>query len=139
MVAGTHNAGQAKVGQDHLAVSGEHDIAGLEIVVHHAPGMGIIKGAGQGGMNLGCFCQREGPLAEASFFEFAVEGWSSNQLHDHIIQVTLDVKIDNLDNVGVAQPGNNRRFAFKPKFWEVLLDTSQLVRLAQSMDRGPIN
>ncbi len=113
MSRAAHDLGNAKVGEDCLALCSKQDVSRLQIMVNHALLMRIINRAAEGAENAGDFRQGEELARKTARVEFLFEGRALDELHHHIVQVAGVVEVVNLYDVGVAQPGYGRCLALE--------------------------
>ncbi len=104
------DVGDAKIGQDGMLVTiiRKQDVGRFDIAVNHTGLVRIIQRIGNLGSNTQCFIQRQagGLVADVVFQVFAPD-----KLHHHVINIALDAKIKDVDDVRVAQLGHRPGFA----------------------------
>ncbi len=103
--------GDAKVGKHCLALLGEEYVGRFDVAVDHA----LTVGVGQPGQDVEHDAHRLAPwhplLTCSVVVQSCPEGVAFQQLHHHIIDVALHVKVKDLNNVGMAQGRHSLRLA----------------------------
>ncbi len=111
-----HDLGDAKVCEDNPPIAVEHQVSGLHITVDHAAGVCIGQRLGCSAQNTQRFLERKPVFAVAGQVIF--ERLPIDQFHDHVIAfaVVIILKIVDLHDIGVTQPGNVTGLALEPIF-----------------------
>jgi hypothetical protein len=103
--------GDAEVGQyRHIAI-GKHHVGGFEIAVNRALLVSVVDRVAQRGDHALGLVERHAHALRAQPAQARVERLSGNVLHDHVGHAVLDVEVDDLHDVGVAQRRDQARLA----------------------------
>ena len=97
--------GQSEIDQLHLALIGDHDVAGFEIAVNDA---GRVR-AGQGVGDLDAVLQQLGRL-QAAARDHAVQRAARDELHDDEIHAVFVADVVDGDDIGMIQRGRGLGF-----------------------------
>ncbi len=109
-LGGLQTLGDTEVGQQHPAVGGHHDVAGLDVAVDEARFMGVVERGGDARADVaGEFGAQ--PLLGV---EYLAQALAFDQLHhDRLAPVLFEHVVDG-DDVRVVEAGRRDRFATEP-------------------------
>ncbi len=106
-----HAQRQAEVGQNRVAVGGNHDVRGLDVAVNHAFTMGVIQRAGDVADDTQNIYSGHARVVRGVFLEDVAQVAPLDEHHRHVEQVFILPGLVDADNLWVAQAGDGTRLA----------------------------